>query len=152
MLQESPAQVRPPPMRLHSLLCSWPRGGGGTACCPACIRVGLALFKQLGSSCKLPNTYFGRSAWPEARAFHYSGDISLNMLQFLHPQLRPQSQPQSRLDRRGALEECSALDYRQKQEVLTQGTVPGSHPALSFGQSTALCSSFQMQIPGASSI
>lgn len=50
----------------------------------ACIRVGLALFKQSRSSCKLPNTYFGRSAWPEARALHYSCDISLNMLQSLH--------------------------------------------------------------------
>ena len=77
---------------------------------PTCIRVGLALFKQLGSSCKLPNTYFERSAWPAAGAFHYFGDISLNMLQFLQPQLRPQSQPQSCLDTRGVLEEYSALD------------------------------------------
>lgn len=74
----------------------WSGGFGRKGCCPACIRVGLALFKQLGSSCKLPNTYFGRSAWPEARAFHYFGDISLNLLQFLHPQLRSWSQLQSR--------------------------------------------------------
>lgn len=51
---------------------------------PACIRVGLALFKRSRSSCKLLNTYFGRSAWPEARALHYSCDISLNKLQSVH--------------------------------------------------------------------
>lgn len=84
-----PSLGQAPPGRLHTGLCSRPRGGGGTGCCPACIRVGLALFKQLGSSCKLPNTYFGRSAWPAAGAFHYSGDISLNMLQFLHPSSGP---------------------------------------------------------------
>lgn len=75
---------------LHTLPCSWLRGGSEKGCCPACVRVGLALFKQSGSSCKLPNTYFGRSAWPATGAFHYFGDISLNMLQFLHSQLWPQ--------------------------------------------------------------
>lgn len=34
----------------------------------------------------------------------------MNRLQFLHPQLRPRSQPQSCLDTRGALEEGLALD------------------------------------------
>lgn len=48
--------------RLPTLLCFWPRGGGGRGCRPACLREALALSTQLGSSCKLPNTYFGRSA------------------------------------------------------------------------------------------
>lgn len=98
---------------LHTLPCSWPGGGSEKGCCPACVRVGLALFKQSSSSCKLPNTYFGRSAWPAAGAFHYFGDISLNMLQFLHSPLRPQSQPQSCLDTRGVLAECLAPDQVQ---------------------------------------
>lgn len=41
---------------------------------------------------------------------------------------------------------------RQKQEVLMQGTVPGHRPALSFGQSTALCFAFQTQVHGASNM
>lgn len=98
---------------LHTLPCSWPGGGSEKGCCPACVRVGLALFKQLGSSCKLPNTYFGRSAWPAAGAFHYFGDISLNMLRFLHSQLRPQSQLQSCLDTRRALAVCLTPDQVQ---------------------------------------
>lgn len=100
-------------VELHTLPCSRPGGGSEKGCCPACVRVGLALFKQSGSSCKLPNTYFGRSAWPAAGAFHYFGDISLNMLQFLHSQLRPQSQPQSCLDTRGALAACLAPEQVQ---------------------------------------
>lgn len=60
------------------------KGGGGKASQPPAS--GWAWLSSISqcSSCKLPNTYFGRSAWPEAGALHYSCDISLNRLQSFH--------------------------------------------------------------------
>lgn len=83
--RSSPDQVPPSSRCLSSRpLLAGSRGGGGKACRPPASGWAWLSSSTHSPAAKLPNTYFGRSAWPEARALHYSSDISLNMLQSFH--------------------------------------------------------------------